>query len=214
MNKHTNSSNTGQAGSVGGATPKETCDCAETSCPKGCTKHHTHKTFFCETCNPPDVTPKEEELTNNGKPHVCNIPQSYTSTKGKAWLCPKCNMIVDEPNFKPIDVDKIIEDAERVAEALHGGKEEEIRKTAKNLFYSLKDDANHDDEDIGKIVRVLFNIRREAIAGERERTISILNKWTPKEKYLSAGGGLVKGLTLDDHKRNFADELVRHLTQE
>lgn len=43
-------------------TLKKTCDCAETSCPKGCTKQHTHKTFFCETCNPPDVTPKEEEI--------------------------------------------------------------------------------------------------------------------------------------------------------
>lgn len=29
-----------------------TCNCKEMSCPKDCTKNHTHKGFFCEVCNP------------------------------------------------------------------------------------------------------------------------------------------------------------------
>jgi hypothetical protein len=31
---------------------KKECDCEETSCQNGCTKPHTHKTFWCEKCHP------------------------------------------------------------------------------------------------------------------------------------------------------------------
>lgn len=70
------------------------------------------------------------------------------------------------------------------------------------------------DEDL---FRSLLNFisEREVMARKEEREImrTAIEDWTPhKLKQLMAGGGSVMP-TLDDHKRNFAQEILALLTQ-
>lgn len=59
----------------------------------------------------------------------------------------------------------------------------------------------------------ISQVEQAARADERRELREILEKWIPKkEKMFMAGGGIIKGMTLDDHKRNFAREILSLLT--
>jgi len=52
---------------------------------------------------------------------------------------------------------------------------------------------------------------QQALAEDRERVVEEIEKWTPKKE---AGfyAGVVKGMTLDDHKRNFSKDIIKAIS--
>lgn len=81
----------------------ERCKCAEMTCPKECKAYHTHKSFFCEKCEPEACKKMEANHTPSLK-SICNdcfdISQGYEDEhcKGEAKGCDcSCNLNKSSP---------------------------------------------------------------------------------------------------------------------
>jgi hypothetical protein len=58
---------------------------------------------------------------------------------------------------------------------------------------------------------------REAVNARTQEVVEMLKAYSPTDYRgygLSAGGGLVRGMTLDDHKRNFVKDILKLLSPE
>ena len=63
------------------------------------------------------------------------------------------------------------------------------------------------------ILALIERENRQAELAILDKAEGSVKKWRPTDyKGYSAGGGLIKGMTLDDHKRNFAKEILANLS--
>lgn len=151
-------------------TSTEQCDCKETSCPKGCTTKHTHKTFFCEVCNPPDVTSTESihkpYLKCDNNPCICadliaQVLKEATEEQNKIMVTS-----TEEEVLRDFD-------NEFCCDAPEGGRIVAFHDTGSDR------EVEFDFWNDYKIKNYILKVRQEAIAQEREELRDkILNNWT------------------------------------
>src|SRR3990167_4552153 len=67
------------------------CECAKMTCNEPCPKDHTHKTFFCEKCQPV----LDKELKETGSIKVTNTPNPQEK-KWKDEYCKKFGLCKDK----------------------------------------------------------------------------------------------------------------------
>lgn len=84
---------------------KSECDCEKKSCTKDCTEKHTHKGFFCETCNPPD----EIRVDSTVKPTVKSPTEPKENNEARAELLQSLKEKVEGMAFGMIEKEKLLD---------------------------------------------------------------------------------------------------------